>query len=476
MAKMKPSMGKKTKSKFEKSNAKKWANESGAGWTPTAFKVPDGMKLFKFRAEKLYRLDMLGYVVGKGNPMAKEGAIHFERTYYVHQNVGPRREAYCCLLKNWNKKCPICDHCAKLHAEGRMDKKAIGKLEAKMRHLWLVKDLDAKEEGFKLWETGHFKTFGEQMKDRLDALRDDSPNLDFFMPVGGATLNIKAKQDTFSDGERSGTFYKASNIDFDSRSEDYSDEDVEALPCLDDLLIQLSYKELEKKFHAQDAEDDESEEDEDTDDDESEEEDEDEKPSKKKAKSKKPDDDDDEEEDEDSDSEEESDDEEDEPAEFEVGDVVKTKSKYKGKVREGRLTKVDEKRDVYTFTDEDGKLRAFKAEELVVVSKAGEDDEDEPEDEEDETPPPKAKKGKKKPPVDDDDEDDDSEEDEDEEDDEPPAKKGKGGKSAKKSKKDEEEDESEDEDDDDDPIWNDDEDDESEEDDDEPPAKKKRKK
>ena len=307
----------------------------------------------------------------------------------------------------------------------------------------------------------------------LDALRDDSPNLDFFMPVGGATLNIKAKQDTFSDGERSGTFYKASNIDFDSRSEDYSDEDVEALPCLDDLLIQLSYKELEKKFHAQDAEDEDESDDEDEDTDDSDEEEEDDKPSKKKAKSKKQDEDDEEE---DEDSEEESDDEEDEPAEFEVGDVVKTKSKYKGKVREGRLTKVDEKRDVYTFTDEDGKLRAFKAEELVVVSKAGEDDEDEPEDEEDETPPPKAKKGKKKPPVDDDDEDDDSEEDEDEEDDEPPAKKGKGGKSAKKSKKDEEEDESEDEDDDDDPIWNDDEDDESEEDDDEPPAKKKRKK
>ena len=67
----------KRKKKREKrstaSAAKRRSEQHKVGFEPTALSLPDGASLFSLKSEKAVRLDILPYVVGKGNPWADEG-------------------------------------------------------------------------------------------------------------------------------------------------------------------------------------------------------------------------------------------------------------------------------------------------------------------------------------------------------------------------------------------------------------------
>jgi hypothetical protein len=381
-------MSKRAKSKKRNyTSARERAEKQNSGFTSSYLKIPDGMQMFKPKAQT-FLLDIMPYIAGEGNEFAQPGAIHWERTYYAHKRVGANGDAYLCPRRNANKKCPICEHRSKLQAKGDdEDEKLIQDLAPKQRQLFIVRNLKDPERGNQLFDIS-FHLFGKTLDTRIRNSDEEDEWDKFFFAEDGLTLRVGFGEKSFAGV----TFYEAETIDFKPRKNQYEDDVIDEMPCLDDMLIVPSYEDLKAVFLESTptkSKDDDEDEDEDDDD-------EDTKPAKKKkapAKKKKPapveDDEDDEDED----------DEEDLPP------VKKKKSAPK---------------------DEDEDWDDFD-----------EDDEDEDDDEEEEPAPKKkkapAKKKSKPAPVEEDDEDDDDWDDEDE--DEEPAPKPKKKPAKKPAKK-----------------------------------------
>lgn len=256
------------KSKMNFTSVKDWVDKQDSGWAPTAFVVPEGMQIYKWQKGS-NTLDIIPFRVGKYNPRADEGSIHWERTYFVHSLPTVDGEQKFSCLKNFGKRCPICVEVAKMYRKVRNEdeKKEVNKLSAKQRHLIYVINRRDKKAGVQLLETAHWKSFGETLKDVLDAAPDDSPILDFYHPESGLTLEIHAKEDSFN-GRK---FNKPSVIQFMPRKTQYNNDIVDEVPCLDEVPKELTEKELMKAFLQED----------------------DEKPTKKKRKKEEDDEDDD---------------------------------------------------------------------------------------------------------------------------------------------------------------------------------------
>jgi hypothetical protein len=381
-------------------------------------RLPDKVTLFKPKAGVML-LDIIPYIVGKGNPWAEPGNLHYERTYYSHRGIGANQDSYLCARMSSKQRCPVCEHRLALlkSADGDEEKEAAAKdLSPKQRQLFNVINLKEPDKGVQLWDIS-YHLFGRLLDLRIRDSDEDDGWEKFFFLEDGFTLKVGFGEKSFAGN----SFVEAETIDFKPRKEQYDDEILEDTHCLDKLLVQEPYDDL-KKVLLQTADEDEDE-DEDTlpkkkrrvgstaeEDYEEDDEDEDEEALPKKKKKPVADDEDDWEEDE-------------EPA-----------PKKKKPVDDD-----DE--------DEEDEDEARPKKKNRFASQKGDKgwdtDEDDEGDEEEETPAPK----KKKAPVDDDDDDDDEEEDTTE-------------TLPKKKKKPVEEDEDEDEDDD----W------------DEEPAPKKKKK
>lgn len=418
----------KEKRQLRYTNAKEVADKQGQGFELTSVTLPKGVSSFQFKEEKVYKLDVIPFLTKPGNPMAEEDMVHYERTYWVHRNVGAEQRSYACLQKTFKKPCPICQQLAKMEQEGA-DKETLDALRPKKRQLWQVQDLNAKEKGFQILECSYFNGLGELIDAKLDATEDDDPYRRFFHLDGGMTLKVKASQDSFNGR----TYFKPTNVEFSPRSNPLPESVLDDGVCLDDLPRELTYKELQKEFlqAAPDSDGDDS--DDDDADDESPK-----KPAGRKAKAQVKDDDD---------SDDDADD--DEPAKektaedlgLEVGDIVIYDDK------ECEIKKISKDGTSLTLEDEDGEpYRAVSPED--VEKKDDSDNDDEPEE---------------------DDDDEDEDEDADDDDEAPPPKRGRGRPpKAKATPKDEEDDAD---DDDDEPL--EDEDDDSDDDDDEAPPPKR---
>lgn len=449
--------GKKAKKREErkkKYTTTKQRMENRGDFVSTTVKVPEGMEVFKFQLgendkKKKYLLDIIPYAAGKNNPVADEGEMHWERTYYVHKDVGPKSRWYVCATNTFgdDHPCPICEHAAKLRRSGKADKEALKEFKPSKRQLFYVKNRLEKDGKVRLLDIhGYMKddtAFGQLIDGMLENKMDEPDHKyhNFFHLEDGMTIEVMSKKHVLPGGS---FVANGSTLTFEDRKKQYKGDEFDDLPSLDDLIIEPDYDKMKKAFLEGGVDDEEEEDDEDgktkaskkkkEDDDGDEDEDtEDEDSDEDGEDSDDEDDDESEDEDEDSDDEEEEEDEEDEEDEK---PVKKKKGKDKGKKKKKKDDDEDDDEG-----EDDSPLE-------------GEDDED-----------------------DDSESDDGDDEDEDEEEDEKPKKKGKGKKVEKKKKKAKDEDEDEedddedsdddDDDDEDDAPWDDDDQEEEEEEDEE---------
>jgi hypothetical protein len=468
-------VSKKKKREMRYSDAKKIAEQMETGGTK-ALNLPSGLEFFNPEKPGLYRLNIIPFEAKKGNPNCDPGFMHYERTFWVHRNVGVNRDTYVCPAKTINKPCPICEHRGEMMKRKDSDKDIANSLVAKQRQLFYVQNVGDDEEDIKLWEVS-FHNFGKKLNEKV-RYDDEEGTANFYHLDGGSVLKV-----TLSEKSYEGTkFLEASNVEMKPRKKDLDEDILGDLPPLDDLIriepydklkaVFLQYDEDEdededdepkkKKSKAKskpsDDEDEEDEEDEDEDEDEDDDEDDEPKKSKSKAKSKsskskksKDDDEDDDEDDEDDDEEDEDDDEEeeedddedddDEDRDWAVGDKVSWK--YKGKALTGWIASVNKKKELLIINVPNQSRQSvlgFDDETLKMVKKgdkAPDDDEDDDDDDDDE-PKKKSKKEDKKSKSkkskdDDEDEDEDDDipfddDDDDDDDDEPKPKKKKKGK------------------------------------------------
>lgn len=375
-----------------KNRAKK---REGHGRGNSLFNLPKEMEFLELK--KKMRLDVVPYKVSVDNhPEAKKGELWYERTYYIHRNIGPEQNSVLCPT-TIGKKCPICEEYNKLRKDPDADEDVVKALRRSERQAFNVIDADNPKSGIQLMTVSTF-AFGDKLEEEIREGADELGSFPYLK--GGKTLAVRFTEEKIGTGK----FMKCSRIDFEDR-DDMDDDVLEEVADLDKIMNILSYDELEKLFLQNEGEDNDEADDDDEDTDK--EEDADDKPSKKSKPKKSRDDDEDEDEDD--------------------GDEDDDDKADKAESDESDDDDDDAEDDESSDDDED-----------ESSDDSDDDDSDEDEDEEDEKPKKKSKKPAKDEDEDEDDEDSDDDEessddsdDEDEEDDdedEEPAKKSRRSK------------------------------------------------
>lgn len=212
----------------------------------TSIRVPDGVELFR-PDDATYKLDILLYEVGEGNPCAEKGEWYYERTFYIHR-VGPENKYRICPLKTCGKPCPVCEDRAEMAKDPDGDEDTIRALRPKERQLWLVHDRDDDDTVAKLFEFSYHQ-FGRTLDElRQDADEDETHIIDFDDPDAGSTLRVK-----FSKNPPYGV--ETRSIEFRPRTKPLPEEWLDHGICLDDLLIVPDYDVLKREHLQIDQED-----------------------------------------------------------------------------------------------------------------------------------------------------------------------------------------------------------------------------
>jgi hypothetical protein len=405
------SLKKRKEDRKRKVSAKRYAEQSQQGdYERTTYRLPANIPAFKIEKEGSINIDILPSVA-KDNPRVDEadlGELWFERTFYIHRNMGPDgRDSYVCEAYERPKKsgranrCYVCEHRNELRRkDAELYKEEIAALSPKRRQLWYVYDRKNTAAGVQLWEVS-YSNFGSALAEELN--NDEENEYEFFSdPEEGLTVRARMKKSSF----RGTTFYEASSVSFKPRLKPLSSKLHAKLPSLDDLVIHTPYGKLRDIFIAAGpVDDDDDDDDDDLDDDDDDDDDDTPKKSKKAPKkSKKVDDDDDLDDDDDDD-----DDEDDDDLDDDDDTLKKSKKAPPKKAPPKKSKKVDDDDDLDDDDDDDD-------DDLDDDDDDDDDDLDDDDDDDDDDTPKKSKKAPKKskkaPPkkskkVDDDDDDDD---------------------------------------------------------------------
>jgi len=218
-----------------------------SGYRQTAYTVPEGARLFRPREGGVKRIDVIPFVAGKGNPYAEEGAITFERTFWVHRNVGPDQAQYVCPAKSAGKRCPICEYRRKLMDDPAADEQMIKDLKPQERQLFNVIDVDEPDKGIQIWDVSYW-CFGKQLDGEIKTQAEDPEAEEdysmFFSLTDGYTLRVAIEEASAG----SFSYFKTATIQFRKRRKPYPEDLLDEAHCLDDLIIVLPYEKLKAIF------------------------------------------------------------------------------------------------------------------------------------------------------------------------------------------------------------------------------------
>ena len=212
--------------------------------------LPKGVGVFTAKPDTRVTLDFLPYMVTVNNhpdkddenEIAMNGTEWYRRPYKIHRNVGATKDSVICL-QSIGKKCPVCEYRQKRAKEGA-DKDELASLRVSDRYLYVINPLDA--EGM---EAGKFYVFDishAMFQKLLDDEIDEGSVIEYFMdPVEGVSLRVRFTGKTIGNSK---PFPEATKITPIDRKKTYPEDVATSTPKLDNLLIIMSYEELERKF------------------------------------------------------------------------------------------------------------------------------------------------------------------------------------------------------------------------------------
>jgi len=229
-----------------------------------AIAIPNGVGVFKPKKSGSHRLDIIPFLVTDNRNRfveglrrsKKPGVLFPHRIYWVHYGIGVNNEPFCCLSKNFGKKCPICQHRDKLlEKPDNESKKAAERLKAKERQLWLVYDNDETHKGVQLWEVS-IHNFGAHIVDYVEGFRSEKEREKhkfYFHPVSGLSLNVTCKEE--SAGDRSYTDFLVHSMV--NREEPLPEELFDHGIDLDAIPVEETYERLKRIYEGDDYEEEE---------------------------------------------------------------------------------------------------------------------------------------------------------------------------------------------------------------------------
>lgn len=213
----------------------------------SCLRLPEGKKVefFSIDKDQTVRLDIIPYVVSdKHHPDKQHGAevgsLWHSRRYFIHRDVGSDTRAIICPSKTWGKPCPICDYGKQRRKEGA-SKKELDTYWPKEKMMYNVIDTEGDKNKIFLYDVS-YHNFTKQLDRELVEGEEDWGG--FAELENGYTLKARFSIETFNKN----SFAKCDRIDFVARKYDYDDRDVEDGLCLDDLLIEMPYAEIEELF------------------------------------------------------------------------------------------------------------------------------------------------------------------------------------------------------------------------------------
>lgn len=241
-------MAKRGKRQRKRGSARRRAEAHGSG-SSDYLKLPEGTKMWRPEKSGTYRIDILPYIAGDGNPNVDKGWEFFEYTFYKYASIGPNKDHVVALARTYKKKDPIAEHVATLAVDGKPDKETkamIGALRPKERQLFYIVLPDEGTKPGELVFEYSFAGFGELLDERVKQRPDKWEN--FWVAErddGGMTLEVHFAEDPIGDG---GSWIRAKSIDFEERDYDYDWDELERLPPLESMLNPMSYDALKKLF------------------------------------------------------------------------------------------------------------------------------------------------------------------------------------------------------------------------------------
>jgi hypothetical protein len=227
-------------------------------------KLPQDVSMYKEKPGGKALLDIMPYEVtakkhldrNEEAEIAVPGELWYRSPFKIHRNVGNANDTIVCPT-SFGKPCPICEYRAKRFKEGA-EKEETDTMKASARNLYAVIPLDDDDydEKIHIWDISQY-LFQNLLNDELE--EDDSYEV---FPDLEEGLSLKIRFDSKTIG-KSKPFAEASRIDFKERKDVYEEDILDDIPNLDDLLVQLTYKEIDAKFfEIEDEEDQEQEEEE----------------------------------------------------------------------------------------------------------------------------------------------------------------------------------------------------------------------
>jgi hypothetical protein len=219
--------------------------------------LPKGVNVFSPEPGSRVQFDILPYVITDPkhpdrNPdldIAMPGTLWYKRPFRIHRNIGIENDSVVCLA-SIGKRCPICEHRAKLTKEGA-EKEEIDALKSSLRNIYIVVPIGHK----KFEETPYVFDISQFLFQNLlnEELEEDEDNAVFPDLEEGKTLKVRFESRTIGSGQ---PFSEASRIDFVERDATYPESILDEVPNLDEILKILSYDELHAKFFEIDTEED----------------------------------------------------------------------------------------------------------------------------------------------------------------------------------------------------------------------------
>lgn len=175
----------------------------------------------------------------------QQGSLEFVLNYFVHRNCGPSKQQVLCAKKTFGRG--SCTPCADANdAYNAKDKRLGAALKSGARSIMVVRPHGPNgPTGLFLFDVSHF-LFTKELVEKATVVTRGNGMLPFYEPgLTGKLIECRAIE-TEKEGMKMVEF---KDFTFYDRTIPVTDEEIESLPCLNDMLVVLSSAEIDAIYY-----------------------------------------------------------------------------------------------------------------------------------------------------------------------------------------------------------------------------------